>query len=203
MEIQQNIPFPDRITKERPFGQKIYRNKHEKGEKLADDKESSEINITGIPTFKGSLSKAIPKMEKGVFFDPKDSVVTLVGVTKQNMHMVKKYFRDNGMSRVKWNSEDLESWGNNWVFVDFGDDIHQISKLPSTIVLSEDCTIGCFSGKVSLDIEEEKEIDLRTIFRLKQNEEDLTAVAQENKSLLIKIREFVLGESIIPVRVKA
>ena len=190
MDSNRYINF---LLKDRPFG-KI----NPKRNQTNIDENIKIKNKENINFKKESFNTNFETEEviKNEFID--EWTIKCIGVTIDTLQELQDWFFDNfSSSKFEIYSENINKFNSNICFIKFYPGEEGFYLIPEKIEISGNI-IWFFKNNIKNQvIKNDKNIK---VFKLKEKNEDLTNVPFENKSLWIKIREFIIGESIIRVK---
>ena len=190
--------LPERIKNTREYGQRYF-DLQEKQNTTEITRENRESDT--------SVERCPEKSICGIYEKPnynQDDVntITVIGVTKENLEKVKKYFCSLTVDSPKFHVENVIENGLNWIYVTFSRDPSTIEGVKPVIYIDECNYIGCFNGFFGTPITERHSRKGLPVFRVLENNENMTYVVWEDKPWYVKIREFIFGEGEMRVIVK-
>jgi len=199
-----NFSIPESVANQRIFG-KIDGIIEKKAKENANDFDEKDSLINEIHMPKTSLFKPAEK-ESNSRTDVSENVVSMIGILRNQTSMVIQFFEKIGVP-ASVDQASIKNSTGNYICMILDRPVVDVPEIQSVTQISQNLVASCYIGRfgdekiIPIPNRSEKEVARANIFRSQQQNEDLTTAALEDKSVLTKIREFIIGENEIKVNI--
>ena len=202
--FNEKFEVPERIFNQRIYGAKSHIvRKSKKNLQSTYQTQETEFADEQNKHFQSILQKSGGKKifpQKLEDNDDLQNLITVVGVTAENIDEVEGYFRSLVADEpIFENDEDVRENGLNWIYVKFSRDPSTIDGIKPIITFDSGESIGVYQGKFGNKINVKYFKSNLPIYRSYQNNENVMLLSYEEKSFMLKLREFIFGEGQIDV----
>lgn len=197
--------LPQRLVNGRVFGRKD-KEDPDNSKKLIEGPDFIDddilINETHIPKSSLYTNEAI---DNSALPPASPNVLTIIGILPNQLKQIQKFFKSLDVACL-FDRETVEGDLGNWVVVTLNKNVEEIPELSAHTQFADNVFGGCYVGRYreesifAIPADDANKNHRIPIFRHQKRAEDLTTAPLEDKSLWIKIREFVFGENEIRVK---